>query len=105
MIQGILAWAILPVLMLGIAVAWLAKLSDFHVGSVAAAVEMSQTEFEKHVRAYLLEHPEVIGEALNRLEAKQGELDDGKDHQAWRDTPHLRNAGIRGRRSGHDRCA
>ncbi|HET8921252.1 MAG TPA: DsbA family protein [Xanthobacteraceae bacterium] len=44
------------------------------VGSAVRA-QTSQTEFEQRVRSYLLEHPEVVGEALNRLEAKQGELD------------------------------
>jgi protein-disulfide isomerase len=36
--------------------------------------EIPQGEFEQRVRNYLLAHPEVVGEALSRLEAKQGEL-------------------------------
>jgi protein-disulfide isomerase len=40
-----------------------------------APATMSKDEFEQRVRAYLLEHPEVIGEAINRLEAQQREQD------------------------------
>ncbi len=40
-----------------------------------ASATMSKDEFEQRVRAYLLEHPEVIGEAINRLEAQQREQD------------------------------
>ena len=36
---------------------------------VAAA--MSKEEFERRVHDYLIAHPEVIGEAINRLEARQ----------------------------------
>ena len=32
---------------------------------------MSQADFEQRVHDYLLAHPEVIGEAINRLEARQ----------------------------------
>jgi protein-disulfide isomerase len=45
------------------------------LGNVAVAADVSQQEFEGRVRSYLLEHPEVISEALGRLEAKQGEQD------------------------------
>jgi protein-disulfide isomerase len=34
---------------------------------------MPQDEFEQRVRTYLLEHPEIVAEAINRLEARQGE--------------------------------
>lgn len=40
-----------------------------------ASATMSKAEFEQRVRAYLLEHPEVVGEAINRLEAQQREQD------------------------------
>lgn len=73
--QHILAWAILPVLVLGIAGVWFAKSGDLHLGSAAVAADMSQVEFEQRVRNYLLEHPEVVGEALSRLQAKQDEQD------------------------------
>lgn len=71
--QRILAWVALPALVLGIAGAWFTQSHESHFGSVAFAADMSKAEFEQRVRDYLLEHPEVIGDALNRLEAKQGE--------------------------------
>lgn len=71
----ILALVILPVLVLGIAGVWFAGFPRLHLGNAALAADMSQDQFEQRVRNYLLDHPEVVGEALNRLEAKQGELD------------------------------
>ena len=68
-----LVWAIWSVLALGIACVWLTNSPRMHLGTAALAAEMSQEEFEQRVRSYLLEHPEVLGEALNRLEAKQVE--------------------------------
>lgn len=38
-----------------------------------AAAGMSKAEFERRVRDYLIAHPEVIAEAINRLEARQRE--------------------------------
>jgi hypothetical protein len=46
--------------------------------------EIPQGEFEQRVRNYLLAHPEVVGEALSRLEAKQGELQAAAVDQAER---------------------
>jgi len=46
---------------------------------------MSQEEFEQRVRTYLLEHPEVLMEAVNRLEAKQGEQDAAEARAALKD--------------------
>lgn len=62
----------------GLASIWLADLPGLHMGRAARAAEgqqsqIPQDEFEQRVRNYLLAHPEVIGEALSRLEAKQGE--------------------------------
>ena len=39
------------------------------VGSVAA--DMPQAEFERRLRATLLDHPEIIAEAVQKLEARQ----------------------------------
>lgn len=39
--------------------------------SAVAAGEMSQSEFDQRVRAYILAHPEVLVEALQSLDAKQ----------------------------------
>jgi protein-disulfide isomerase len=73
--QRIPAWVVIAVLVFGGGSVWLVKSHGFHLVSVGSAAEMSQTEFEQRVKNYLLEHPEVISEAINRLEAKQGEQD------------------------------
>ena len=65
----------MPVLALGIAGMLCPKLPGLDLGSAAFADEMSQEQFERRVRDYLLAHPEIIGEAINQLEAKQVELD------------------------------
>jgi protein-disulfide isomerase len=67
----ILAWAILPVLVLGVASERFEK--SHSLGSPALAADMSQDEFEQRVRNYLLAHPEVVGDAIKRLEAKESE--------------------------------
>lgn len=54
-------------LVLGIADVWFGKSHGFHLGSAVLAADMSQDEFEQRVRNYLLEHPEVVGDALNSL--------------------------------------
>src|SRR5260370_32687437 len=41
----------------------------------AVAAEMPQDEFEQRVRTYLLEHPEVIADAINRLQERQAPPD------------------------------
>jgi protein-disulfide isomerase len=71
--RRVLAWAIWPVLVFGTGGVWLTNFPRIHLGTAALAAEMSQQEFEQRVRTYLLEHPEVLMEAVNRLEAKQGE--------------------------------
>ena len=73
LVKRILVWAIPPVLILAIAGLWFQNAHYLHLTGAALAAEMTQAEFEQRVRAYLLEHPEVINEALNRLAAKQGE--------------------------------
>jgi protein-disulfide isomerase len=73
--KGVLALAVFSLLGFAIAGTWFSKSSGLQVGSTAIAAGMSQDEFERRVRDYLLAHPEVIGEAINRLEAKQGEAD------------------------------
>jgi protein-disulfide isomerase len=67
----ILAWALSSALLLAIADLWFEGFLYPHFGSAAVAAEMSQAEFGQRVRAYLLDHPEVINEVLNRLQAKQ----------------------------------
>lgn len=55
--------------------AWFALDPGFRQGVSAAeaASSMSKDEFEKRVHDYLLAHPEVVAEAVNRLEARQHE--------------------------------
>jgi len=43
--------------------------------SAAVAADMTQAEFEQRVPNYLLEHPEVVDDAIKRLQAKQDEQD------------------------------
>ena len=74
--------ALLSLMLIGAVGAWAALDSgarwtrnfDKAVAAEAPAT-MSKAEFEQRVRAYLLEHPEVIGEAINRLEVQQREQD------------------------------
>jgi protein-disulfide isomerase len=53
--------------------AWLVLGSSFGEPrrSAGSPADLPQAEFERRVRAYLLEHPEVIVEALQRLEQRQ----------------------------------
>lgn len=71
--RRILAWAVLPILVFGTVVAWSGKSVQFT--SAAVAADMSQAEFEQRVRNFLLDHPEVVGEAIKRLQANQDEQD------------------------------
>jgi len=71
----ILAWAALPVLVLGAATVWIGKSPGVQLTSAAVAADLTQSEFEQRVRNYLLDHPEVVGEAIRRLQAKQDEQD------------------------------
>jgi protein-disulfide isomerase len=71
-------WIIAPLIFAGAVSAWLALAPSIHgtQGSseaIAAEAGMSKSEFEQRVHDHLLEHPEVIAEAINRLEAQQRE--------------------------------
>jgi len=69
-----IAWALLPLLLIGLVGAWVVLkpgLSALRGAGVAS--NMPQDEFERRVRAYLVDHPEVIVEAMNGLDARQGE--------------------------------
>ncbi|WP_292158144.1 DsbA family protein [Mesorhizobium sp.] len=59
-------------LVLAGAAAWLALGPH---GQAIAAGEMSQDQFDKRVRDYILAHPEVIMEALQSLDARQREAE------------------------------
>ena len=68
-----IGWLLVPLLLLGAVGAWLALDPGFRSipqGPVVAG-DMPQDAFEQRVRSYLLEHPEVLIEAAQRLEARQ----------------------------------
>jgi protein-disulfide isomerase len=73
----IFGWMLLPLILLAAAGIGLAAerrvLHQPKAGNTVA--DMPQDEFERRVRTYLLEHPEVITEAISRLEARQAEQD------------------------------
>lgn len=75
MVRRIMIWAILPAFILGVGGVHFQNSVKLLLGNPAAAADMSQDEFEQRTRNYLLAHPEVVGEALGRLETKQGEQD------------------------------
>src|SRR5260370_41811757 len=73
----IFSWILLPLILLALAGIGLASERRVqHLPKSARVVaQMPQDEFEQRVRTYLLEHPEVIKEAIDRLEARQAEQD------------------------------
>jgi len=84
-VRLVLVWAIWPVLAFGTVGVWLTDCFRIHPGTAALAAEMSQEEFEQRVRTYLLEHPEVLMEAINRLDAKQGEQEAAESRAVLKD--------------------
>ncbi|GIK96248.1 MAG: hypothetical protein BroJett029_04570 [Alphaproteobacteria bacterium] len=72
LVTPLVAWAAFAVVLLGAVVAWLVLDPGFRAGRQDATVaDMPQDEFDQRVRAYLLDNPEVIIEAVQRLEARQ----------------------------------
>jgi len=71
----LIGWLLVPLILLGAVGALLTFDPGFRWGHGGArvAADMPKGEFERRVRAFFLEHPEVIAEAINRLEARQGE--------------------------------
>jgi protein-disulfide isomerase len=61
-------WLALPLLVMAAVVAWLALDPGFRAGTGG---DMTQDAFERRVRDYLLRNPEVIVEAVERLEARR----------------------------------
>jgi protein-disulfide isomerase len=75
-------WLLLPLVVLATAGVRVASAQDIaRPKAPAPAAAMPQDEFERRVRTYLLDHPEVLVEAINRLEARQRE-EDAKQAQA-----------------------
>src|SRR5258706_11757905 len=71
----IFGWALLPLILIATAGVWFDMERGVLLLPKAVAAEMSQDEFEQRVRTYLLEHPEVIADAINRLQERQGPQD------------------------------
>lgn len=73
--RRIVAWFIVPALLVAAAGGWFALHSGFRGAASAAepVSNMSKAEFEQRVHDYLLAHPEVVTEAIGRLEARQHE--------------------------------
>src|SRR6266545_4821039 len=73
LLQRFLAWGALPLILIGALAAWFALDPGFRWDRHAPdlAVDLPQDEFGRRVRAYLLEHPEVIMEAASRFEDRQ----------------------------------
>src|SRR5258708_15400754 len=71
----ILGWALLPLILIATAGVWFAPERGVLLPPKAVAAEMSQDEFEKRVGTYLLEHPEVIADAINRWQERQAQQD------------------------------
>lgn len=76
----VLGWLLVPLVFIVVIGALFALDPGFQWGrgfSEAAAAEktatMSKDEFERRVHEYLLEHPEAVAEAINRMEAQQRE--------------------------------
>ena len=72
-IRSFIAWSILPLLLMIAAGAWFALGTGFRSGhrSAILSASMPKDEFEQRIQAYLLDHPEVIVESLNRMEERQ----------------------------------
>src|SRR5712692_8632952 len=66
-------WLLLPVLVLGATGAWLILDPGFRWERQPsnAATDMPKDEFERRVREYLMDHPDVIVQAVNQFEERQ----------------------------------
>lgn len=66
-------WLLVPLLLLGIFGAWLALDPGFRTIRQTSGVSasMPQDAFEERVRTYLLDNPEIIMQAVQRLQSRQ----------------------------------
>src|SRR5258708_9564286 len=69
----ITGWSLASLILIGLVGAWFALKPGPRYQDAGIASNMQQSEFEQRVRTYLLEHPEIVAEAINRLDARQGE--------------------------------
>src|SRR5262249_55763184 len=72
-IRSFIAWSILALVLVIAAGAWFALDPGFRWGhgSATLSASMPKDEFEYRIQTYLLDHPEVIVESLNRMEERQ----------------------------------
>ena len=72
-VRAFIAWIVLPLLVVIATGAWFEFGPGLRWGHQSARIlaNMPQDEFERRVQTYLLEHPEVIIESVNRMEARQ----------------------------------
>jgi hypothetical protein len=67
----LITWLLPSLLVVLAAIAWLGFEHDFQQSTLQLTADVPKGEFERGVRDYLLEQPEVIMEAVNRFEARQ----------------------------------
>src|SRR5258708_9703976 len=78
----IAGWSLASLIVVGLVGAWFALESGLRLERQDAGVasNMPQDEFEQRVRTYLLENPEIVAEAINRQDARQGEQEVAEAH-------------------------
>src|SRR5262245_20569679 len=69
----LIAWLLVLLILLAVVGAWFAFHPGFRWEQSGAhwAAAMPKDEFEQRIQTYLLDHPEVIIESLNRMEERQ----------------------------------
>jgi protein-disulfide isomerase len=72
-VRAFIVWVVLPLLLLSALAAWFTFDSGFRRARQNASLwaSMPKDEFERRVQSYLLDHPEVIIESVNRMEARE----------------------------------
>jgi len=81
--RRIIGWLLVPLLLVVAGGAWLALDPGFRWTrpSPDVAADLSQDAFGQRVRGYLLEHPEVIMEAVRRFEAREQVREESETQQ------------------------
>lgn len=75
--RRLVGWLLVPLLLFAILGAWLALDPGFRSTPQTSRIlaNMPQDAFEQRVRTYLLENPEIIVEAVRRLESRQEQVE------------------------------
>jgi protein-disulfide isomerase len=66
-----LGWLLLPVVLVGAGAVWFALDPGFRGSEDTSEATLPNDELDRRIRAYILENPEVIVEAMQRLQARQ----------------------------------